>query len=47
MNRLADEHLHLLLDEPVYIIADHGDHPTDEILKDDQPEYSTGTAIMC
>lgn len=39
MNRLADEHLHLLLDEPVYIIADHGDHPTDEILKDDQPEY--------
>ena len=29
MNRLENEHLHLLLDEPFYVLPDHGDHPID------------------
>ena len=31
MNRLENEHLHLLLDEPFYVLPDHGDHPIESI----------------
>jgi hypothetical protein len=39
MNRLDDNHIHLLLDEPIYVLADHGDHPSDEAINDNQPGY--------
>lgn len=36
MEKLSDEHLHLLLDEPIYVMPDHGDHP---IVEDQAEEY--------
>ena len=39
MNRLDDKNIHLLLDEPIYVLADHGDHPAGEVKKDNQLEY--------
>ena len=30
MENLANEHLYLLLDEPIYVVPDHGDHPLTE-----------------
>ena len=30
MDKLAPEHLHLLFDEPIYVLEDHGDHPIPE-----------------
>ena len=39
MIRLDNEHIHLLLDEPIYVLADHGDHPADDAVNDDQPAY--------
>ena len=40
MNRLDEAHLHLLIDEPIYVLADHGDHPAEQSIKEDQPDYS-------
>lgn len=40
MDNLSPEHLHILLDEPIYVLADHGDHPIEEaIVEEDQPLY--------
>lgn len=30
MDKLSPEHLHLLFDEPIYVLSDHGDHPIQE-----------------
>ena len=39
MNRLDDQHIHLLLDDPIYVLADHGDHPTGSSEKEEQPVF--------
>lgn len=40
MNRLAEEHIHLLIDEPIYVLEDHGDHPTIQYVAEKEPEYT-------
>lgn len=39
MNRLEDKDLHLLLDEPIYVLADHGDHPTEQAESEEQQTF--------
>ena len=40
MDKVAPEHLHLLLDEPIYVLPDHGDHPLETVVAEEQPTYS-------
>lgn len=42
MNRLSDQHIHLLIDEPIYVLPDHGDHPIEEPEKQESLTYQGG-----
>ena len=39
MNKLDKDHLHLLIDEPIYVLPDHGDHPTEPEPNDEMVSF--------
>ena len=45
MDKIPEDHLYLLLDEPIYVLADHGDHPIDHAPEsvDAEQENFTGS----
>lgn len=51
MNKLDKDHLYLLIDEPIYVLPDHGDHPTgpdpkDEMVVNFKGENNKGICVF-